>query len=247
MRWSRLVKSTVVVATFGATACSNSSSPNNRPVTLSFSSQSTGTLATADRAPANDITVTVGQNTVVITKAQVVIRKMELKQSATTTCPDDDQSHEDCNELKLGPMLVDLPLTATASTAITAAVPQGTYNEIEFQVHRPTNATGDATFAAANPNFANASIRVEGTYNGAAFVFTSLLSQSVELEFNPPVVINADNKNITVALDINSWFKVNGVVINPTTANPGQPNEQAVTQNIKASLHAFEDDDRNGR
>jgi hypothetical protein len=246
MRWSHLVKSTAAVAMIGVAACSDSG-PNNRPITLSFSSQASAAAMTADRAPDYDITVTIGPNTVVITKAQLVIRKMELKQNAATTCPDDDQSHADCDELKLGPMLVDLPLTATASTAITAAVPEGTYNEIEFQIHRPTNNTSDATFAAANPNFANASIRVEGTYNGSAFVFTSQISQSMELEFNPPVVINADNKNVTIALDINSWFKVNGAVINPTTANPGQPNEQAVSQNIKASLHAFEDDDRNGR
>ena len=246
MRCSHLVKSTAAVAMFGIAACSDSG-PNNRPITLSFSSQPPSALTPADRAPDYDITVTIGSNTVVITKAQLVIRKMELKQSTATTCPDDYASHADCNELKLGPMLVDLPLTATASTAITAAVPQGTYNQIEFQIHRPTNNTTDATFAAANPNFANASIRVEGTYNGSAFVFTSTLSQAVEVNFVQPVVIDADNKNVTIALDINSWFKVNGAVINPATANPGQPNEQAVTQNIRASLHAFEDDDRNGR
>ena len=246
MRWSHLVKSAVAVATFGVTACSDSG-PNNRPISLSFSSQPPTTVAAADRAPDYDITITIGQNTLVITKAQVVIRKMELTQSAATTCPDDGASHADCNELKLGPTLVTLPLTATASTAITAAVPEGTYNKIEFQIHRPTNNTTDATFAAANPDFANASIRLEGTYNGSAFVFTSTMSQAIELNLVQPVVIDKDNTNITIALDINSWFKVNGTVIDPRTANPGGANEQAVTQNIRASLHAFEDDDKNGR
>src|SRR5205085_466328 len=104
MRLSHLVKATAAAAMFGVTACSSSSSPNNRPVTLSFSSQTTGTLAAADRAPANDITITIGSNTLVITKAQLVIRKMELKQSTATVCPDDDAQHADCDELKLGPM-----------------------------------------------------------------------------------------------------------------------------------------------
>jgi hypothetical protein len=246
MRWSHLVKTAAAMTAVALVACSDSG-PNNRPVTLSFSSQASAAAAPADRAPNFDITVTIGPNTLIITKAQLVIRKMNLKQSVTTTCPDDDATHADCNEVKLGPMLVDLPLTATASTAITATVPEGTYNEIEFQIHRPTNANTDATFVAANPNFANSSIRLEGTYNGTAFVFTSTMSQSIELDFGSPVIIDADNKNVTIALDIDSWFKINGVVVNPTSANPGQPNEQAVTQNIRASLHAFEDDDHNGR
>lgn len=243
MRWSHLVKSTVGIAMLGV-ACSDSG-PNNRPITLSFSSQG-GVTTAADRAPTFDITVTIGSNTVIVTKAQVVIRKMELTQSSATTCPDDDQEHADCNEVKLGPTLVDIPLTATASTAITTAVPQGTYNKVEFQIHRPTNNNTDAQFVATNPNFANASIRLEGTFNGSPFVFTSAISQSMELNFATPVVIDADNKNITIAVDLSSWFKVNGQVINPSTANPGQPNESAVSQNIKASLHAFEDDDKNG-
>ena len=73
------------------------------------------------------------------------------------------------------------------------------------------------------------------------------MSQAIELNLVQPVVIDKDNTNITIALDINSWFKVNGTVIDPRTANPGGANEQAVTQNIRASLHAFEDDDKNGR
>ena len=97
-----------------------------------------------------------------------------------------------------------------------------------------------------NPNFANSSIRVEGTFNGTAFVFTSALSEKEELEFNPPIVVDATNKNITVQIDLRSWFKSGTTVINPATANPGQPNENLVRSNIKASLRALEDDDRNG-
>ena len=235
----KLIAPLVVLA-----ACSDSSGPDRRTVSLSFSTQASPSFAA--QSPNFDITVTVGANTIVVTKAQVVLRKLDLKQSDATSCPDDDSAHEDCNEVKLGPILVDLPLTATASGGITASIPEGTYHEIEFQIHRPTNHTGDAAFAAANPNFANASVRVEGTYNGTPFVFTSTMTQSIELEFNPPVVINADNQNVTVNFDLTNWFKVNGVVINPTTANPGQPNEQAVTQNIRASLKAFRDDDKNG-
>ena len=110
-------------------------------------------------------------------------------------------------------------------------------DEIELALDEPV---------AANPNFANASIRVEGTYNGTPFVFTSSMTDVIEMSFSPPVVIDADNQNVTIDVDLSSWFKVNGQVIDPTTANPGQPNENAVRNNIRASLRGFEDDDRNG-
>jgi len=244
MRTNHLVKVALCGFVYALVACNDSSAPNSRPITLSFSTRSSA--ATAAQAPL-DVTVSSGTNTIVITKAQIVIRKMELKQSTATTCPDDDSAHDDCNEVKLGPMLATLPLDGSAPTAITASVPEGTYHEVEFQIHRPVNSTTDAAFVAANPAFAGISIRLEGTYNGSPFVFTSTMSQSLEVQFDSPIVIDANNKNVTVNLDLSSWFKVNGVLIDPATANPGQTNEQAVTQNIRASLHAFDDDDHDGR
>lgn len=247
MRSNMLLKILAPIAFVSVAACSDSSSPNSRPVSLSFSSQAAAAASSQDQQPAYDITVTIGANTVVITKAQVVIRKLQLEQSSTTACPDDEVERAECKELKLGPILVDLPLTATASTQVTATVPEGTYKKIQFKIHKPTSTPADAAFVAVNPNFANTSIRVEGTYNGSPFVYTSSMTENIELTFEPPVVINADNRNVTVQADMSGWFKVNGAVINPTTANSGGANETAVRNNIRASLRAFEDDDKNGR
>ena len=227
----------------GAAACSSSSSPNSRPVGVSFSSQSPTTVGAA----LNDVTVTAGANTIVITKAQVVVRRIKLEQAVTATCADDDnRGDDDCAEATIGPVLVTLPLTANTVTSIDASIPPGTYRKIDFRIHKPGGDANDAAFVAANPTFANNSIRVEGTYNGTPFVFTSTVSEKEELEFNPPVVIDATNKNITVQIDLSSWFKNGTTVINPATANPGQPNENQVSRNIRASLRALEDDDRKG-
>lgn len=229
------------------TAC-DSTSPNSRPVSVSFSSQSSLAALRGDRAPSFDVTVTIGANTLVITKAQVVVRSIKLKQTATTVCSDDDSIDDDCDEVELGPMLVDLPLTANGVTSVTASIPEGTYREISFKIHKPgDDNAADIAFRAANPTFAATSIRIEGTYNGQAFVFTSDLSERMELEFNPPVTITSDNQNVTVQFDVSSWFEVNAQVINPTTANKGGANENAVKDNIRASLRALEDDDKNGR
>jgi hypothetical protein len=246
MRRSSLIKTVAGIGILALGACSDSSGPDSHPVSLSFSSQATSPAVVADRAPNFDVTVTVGVNTLVITKAQLVIRRLQLERSTATSCPDDDATRPECAEMKTGPILVDLPLTATASSAVTASVPEGTYSRIQFKIHKPTSTPADAAFVTANPSFANTSIRVEGTYNGSPFVFTSTITENIQLTFTPPVVIDADNQNVTVQVDLGNWFKVGGTLIDPTTANPGQPNAQAVTANIRASLRAFEDDDRNG-
>jgi hypothetical protein len=247
MRGKFLVMAVVGVSSVALGGCSDSSSPNSRPVSLSFSSQAPA-APVVSAAEAFDVTVTVGANTLVITKAQVVVRNIKLKQTATQTCSDDDSVDDDCDEVKVGPMLVDLPLTANGVTSLTASIPEGTYREISFKIHKPSDDNAaDLAFRTANPTFAATSIRVEGTYNGQSFVYTSDLSETLQLEFATPVVINADNKNITVQFDLSSWFNVGGQVINPTTANKSGANENAVKNNVRASLNALEDDDKNGR
>jgi hypothetical protein len=241
MRSSRLVNVLTPVLLVSA-ACGDSTNPNSAPITISFSSQSAATASAA----LGDVTVTSGANTLVITRAQVVVRRIKLTQATTTTCADDDSSSDDCEETVIGPILVDLPLTTTAVSSIPASIPAGTYSEIEFKIHKPGGDTGDAAFVTANPNFANSSIRVEGTFNGTAFVFTSALSEKQRLTFNPPIVLDGTNKNVTIQFDISSWFKSGSTVIDPATANAGGANENLVRDNIRRSLRAIEDDDKNG-
>ena len=234
----RVVSASAVVL---LAAC-DSTSVDRKVVNVSFATQ-----ASASAAAALDVTVGDGTNTIVITKAQMVVRKLELKSSDATVCNDSEtESSDDCEEVKVGPMLVDLPLTPGATSELSASIPSGTYRELHFQIHTPTSSAADQAFVTANPNFANASIRVEGTYNGAPFVFTSPMTDVFEIQFNPPVTLDADNKNITIKVDLGTWFKNGAAVINPTTANPGQPNETLVRNNIRSSFRSFEDEDKNG-
>lgn len=215
-------------------------------VGLSFSTKAPPAAIMGAKGASFDITVTNGGNTLVITKAQLVLRELELKLSTATTCAT-GTSDDSCEEIELGPMLIDLPVTDAVTTPITAQIPAGTYHEIEFDIRRPGTDPADQAFVAANPNFNNVSIRIEGTYNGTPFVFTSQLDQEVQIDLNPPAVITDGNNNVTIAVDIRGWFtNANGALIDPATANPGQPNASIVAEKIKASLRAFEDDDKNG-
>jgi hypothetical protein len=53
---------------------------------------------------------------------------------------------------------------------------------------------------------------------------------------------------VTLRVDIGTWFvnEVGTALVNPATANKGQPNESVVKDHIQASLEAFHDDDRDG-
>ncbi len=241
-----MMASAVSLLMLGLVAC-ESTGTGRQGVSLSFSTKAPAAAMVGSQSASFDITQSSGANTLVITKAQVVLRELELKQSVTTTCTA-GTAEDSCEELQLGPTLIDLPVTDGILSPISAQIPAGTYREIEFDVRRPGTDAADQAFVAANPNFANASIRIEGTFNGTPFVFTSQIDQEVQIDFNPPVVVADGTNNVTIAVDLRAWFKnPDGSLINPATANPGQPNAGVVSERIKLSLRAFEDDDRNGQ
>lgn len=233
----------------GAIACSNSTAPSGQAMSLSFSSRSpVASRSVGSLSPSFSITVTSGANTVVITKAQLVLRKIKLKGVSGPSCPETEVGGDSCEELKLGPTLVELPLTTGTSAPLAVIVPAGQYRELELQIHKPGGDARDVAFTAANPTFANISIRVEGTFNGTPFVFTSALNQELELDFSPALTVAATGGNITIQIDVATWFKTaSGAVIDPNTANTGGANESAVKEQIKRSMRAVEDNDRDGR
>lgn len=240
-----------LLALAALSACSDSTgSGGTRPLSLSFSTAST----TSRSASADLLTVTAGADPIVITRAQIVLSRTELEREGATctTAPAGEDDESECPEVKLGPMLVDLPVDASTKGVLAVSLPAGTYTELETRIDAVSsesdgdNATASA-FLAANPQFRGVSVRVEGTYNGQPFVYTSAVESELELEFNPPVVIDAAN-NVTVHVDLASWFRrADGTSIDPRTATAGSTNRQVVDENIKRSFHAFGDDDRDGR
>ncbi len=82
------------------------------------------------------------------------------------------------------------------------------------------------------------------TFNGQAFTFRSALEAEIETEFNRPLVVSAaEPLNLTISVDVASWFRAaGGTVLDPSSPS----NAFAIGQNIRVSFAAFEDDDRNG-
>ena len=183
-----------------------------------------------------------------ITSAALILKKVELKRIETATC-DAIPDNEDCDEFETGSVFVSLPLTSpqvSADIAITNA-PPGMYDRLEFEIHKPD---GSEVVQGLPQDFpAGVSIRVQGTFNGNAFDYQTDLDAEQEVRLATPLDIAAGvTKNVSLSVDISGWFKNSSAtaLVDPNTANKGQPNESVVANNIKNSFEGFEDDDHDG-
>ena len=240
---------TAVIMVSALAACADSTGTGGaRPVSMSFSTGGLTPVATAAR-----YSVAGAPDPLVITRAQVVLSKSELERVGVSCIGAVEADEDSCPDLKFGPMLIDLPVDAATRTALTVTIPAGTYEEFKTKIDAISSENEgrqqeSAAFLAANPNFRGVSIRVEGTYNGVPFVYTSGVEAEIELEFNPDLVVDGATNNLTVHVDMSRWFvNGSGVRIDPSTANSGGANKSLVDENIKRSFDVFEDDDHDGR
>lgn len=238
------MRATFLGALFAAAivaACNSGTDLELKGVAVSFATRSAATVipapAPALRAGALDDTIISGSDILIITSVQMVLREIELKAVEVADC-DVEPEPAGCQDVELGPAVVDLPLAPGAAQRFGVNVPPGTYDEIKFDIHKVT--TGDPV----DPSLVDKSIRVQGTFNGAAFTYESDLSVEQKLTLQPPIAISATttSTNLTVFVNLDRWFRASdGSLLNPATANPS-----TINNNIVASIRAFEDEDRDG-
>jgi hypothetical protein len=241
-------------------ACGDSSGPGNGSGTnlsiavATLTSSSAGRIA-GSGAPTvsleRHVTSPGGTHTLVITSAAVSLSRLELATVDSAGCADDDHpEHDDdrCHELETGPTLVDLPTDNSVVSVLSLQLPAGTYRALEAKI-RPvrTDDSGGSAFLTAHPEFANASVRVEGTFDGTPFTYTGSPNASLELRFDPPITVGSTATTVTVHVSIDRWFADgSGNLVDPATANAGGANEQLVRDNVRRSFHAFEDNEHHG-
>lgn len=156
------------------------------------------------------------------------------------------EEDEGCPSLTVGPVLIDLPLDGTTTVVLDAFVPAGTYKRLQARLHavKPGD-EGVGDFLTAHPEFEGISVKVVGVFTDAEgadheFTFTSHMNVVSAINFAEPVTVDAGTTNLTIDVDVSSWFAgAGGAVIDPT--NPA--NQRAIEKKIRASLRAFEDDD----
>lgn len=234
----------------------NGTSP--RSVSISFAATAANS-ASASLSSSGALFSSAGVDAIVITKVELVVARLELQRVGATctsdaSAGDDDHGDDDrCAELELAPSVVDLPVDGTVASKLQVAVPAGTYSALEAKIRpiRTNNGNdgrGTSAFLAAHPDLAGVSVRVTGTFNGKPFIYTGSPKAEFETAFNPPVSVDSTGVNLTVHVDLSTWFRTNsGTLIDPATANAGGVNAALVTENIRRSFKAFRDDDHDGR
>lgn len=221
----------------------------SHPVSLSVTTKSASSTPLQGAARINaDIVIGTGANSLTISKVQVVLADIELSPGGTCSTTDE---HDDCEELEAAPALVDLPVDGSTLVILDGAVPPGTYAALEAKLDAVTandEEEGGSAFLTAHPDFAGVSVQVTGVFTDAnnqahPFTFTSEADAEIEAAFQPPVTVGTGTSNLTINVDVASWFKdASGGVIDPTnTANAG-----AIEENIRRSFQAFEDDNHDG-
>jgi len=254
-----LISACALTAGIFINACSDSSGPGSGSGTNLSIAVATLTAPAAGRTVAAPSTVSLdrevttpgGAHTLVITGAEVSLSRLELASADSAGCAEDDHpEHDDdrCHQLEAGPMLVDLPTDNSVVSLLTLQLPAGTYHALEAKI-RPVNAddNGGGAFLAAHPEFANASVRVTGTFDGTPFTYVGSPNASLELGFNPPLTVGSSATTVTVHVSIDRWFADrNGNLIDPSTANAGGVNAKLVSDNVRRSFHAFEDNEHRG-
>ena len=188
-------------------------------------------------------------NTLTITKAEIVLRKIKLKRQEVANC-DVDPEPAGCEDFVVGAQLISLPVDGSIETTFMVQIDEGTYTDVEFEVHKVSaDDPEDATFLTENPDHVDLSIVVEGTFNGSAFSYTTDLNEKQEVALPMPLIIAAGgaSSNVTIVLDLDTWFRdAQSNLVDPASANKGGNNENLVKDNIRASIDAFEDDDMDG-
>ncbi|MGB8932714.1 MAG: hypothetical protein WCC48_15830 [Anaeromyxobacteraceae bacterium] len=247
------MKATLLVLAVALAACSNGAGTGK----LDLSTHVTGAATAAPTAVTATSALAIGTN-VTLDRARFLIRKVVLEAAATgsdtnqaattaTTAAaespaDDPVDDGDGVVVRAGPLVIDLTgaqLDGGIALLFDEQVPAGTYEELEFQIHKltPGESVADADFAPLG-----SSILLDLTVDGAPFRFTSDLTAVAEIS-GPFVIPDGGTTNVTVTVDPSGWFTgPGGAFLDPRV----ETNRSQIEQNIKGSIRGFEDDDRDG-
>ncbi|MBL8017241.1 MAG: hypothetical protein JNK43_08230 [Ignavibacteria bacterium] len=171
-----------------------------------------------------------GDNTLTLSEAKFNVKSMKL---------DNHGHHGEC-DVRIGPFVVYLDLLPKYVNATITTIPIGRYESIKFHIHKPNpnEPMPDPDFIESNNR--RYSVVVKGTYNGQGFVYKSSINvaRKVFLDNYPIEVAERPLINITITVNPYSWFRENGVFLNPMD----EGNSHKIDHNIKESLkRAFRD------
>jgi hypothetical protein len=144
-------------------------------------------------------------------------------------------------ELERGPFLLDLQGGALSGGVVqqfAVDVPEDTYDELRFVVHKLEDGQ---TIGDPILDTRQASIVVNLTVDGEPAIWQTDVND--EQRINGVFDLRAGANNVTLQIDPSGWFTSGaGDFLDPRLG----AHQQAIEENIRNSIDAFDDDDRDG-
>ena len=194
--------------------------------------------------------VTLGGDTIIIRRADLVLRQIWLQPAESGECEPEEEEY--CAELRNDPIVIGIPLADTAELRFTAPAKAGAYSGLQLDIYSPDRER-DSALVASHREFAGTSVRIEGRFMKAGswrdFVATSDLTGIQELAFPRPAEVRAgDTAIITLRLDLARIFlgPDGTALMDPAGGAGGQANALLVKDNVRMALHAFQDQNQDG-
>lgn len=153
-------------------------------------------VARATYSPAANKTTL--NNDVVLNSFKINLKEIEFEfaEGNDDDDSDDDGFYNGDDEFELyGPFELDLLNQNAPVTTVT--IPNGTYEEVEFKLHKSTN-SASAMF--------NKSIEITGTINGTPFIFWHNIDEDFEIDYedtNQNLVISNNSYDLVFNFDLN--------------------------------------------
>lgn len=170
-------------------------------------------------------------------RVRMVVREIELDFVDTA-------DGRDGAKIEKGPFLIDLSgeqLTGGVIALLATEIPAGEYEEIEFKIERLRS----HELATATPELqamGNASVILNGTFNGAPFEFKSAVDFDQDYEGRFVIAPGVEN-NVTLNINPTTWFVGrNAELLDPSV----EANRPTIENNIEGSIDACKDDDKDG-
>ena len=233
-----------ITALFGVASngCTDSpTQPTSGQVSLSLR-YSSNSLSALPRAAGGASTAAV--DSIKISRARFVLSRMRFKSSGDST------------NFRAEPFVLELALSGSFQQIDVADVPFRIYREIEFKVHRVDSSALVGFSSTTLQRFADFlagerySIIIEGTVyrpgeTGQAFILRSRVDEEQKYAFVPELVVSEGNPVVNATMSVSSfgWFRDSqGALVDPAMSS----NENLISDNLKASIRVYKDNDRNG-
>ncbi len=237
MKKAKLSFISACIIAISLTGCSNSTDPADSG-TLSLSSKYQTTILAKEGN-------LLGIDSVKITKTTFLLREIKFK----------SQNDSTDGLYKTTPLLFELNLTGSLQTIGSITVPFGTYNKLEFDIHKAeasdtTAMTVDqrVKMRAFFSGVDRYSMIIEGkTYTGGVatnFVYKSSLNvkQKITLITALEISESTNENNATMIFSSFGWFLNNSTFLDPADSH----NFTKIDDNIRQSIRAIKDKNKDG-